>query len=103
MTNWISLLKSDPLPWLLEEDNPSVRYFALIDIQGVPSQDRRVIAAKKAIMAKGTVPKILAKQSEGGFWEKAEDFYIRVNIEKKGEPSKWVTLLALKALKKYFS
>jgi len=58
------LLKSNPLPWLLEEDNPSVRYFALIDLEGVPSQDKRVIAAKKAIMEKGTVPKILAKNSD---------------------------------------
>jgi hypothetical protein len=70
-------LKANPLPWLLEEDYPSVRYFTLVDILDAPPQDRRVVAAKKAIMEKGIVPKILAKQKKGGFWEKAEDFYIR--------------------------
>ncbi len=70
-------LKANPVPWLLEEDNPSVRYFALVDILGAPSRDRRVIAAGKAIMETGIVPKILAKQNKGGYWEKAEDFYVR--------------------------
>jgi hypothetical protein len=70
-------LNADPLPWLLEDDDPSVRYFALVDILGMPSRDRRVTAAGKAIMEEGTVPKILAKQNKGGYWETAEDFYIR--------------------------
>jgi len=70
-------LKANPLPWLLGEDDPSVRYSTLVDILDAPPQDRRVVAAKKAIMEKGIVPKILAKQKKGGFWEKAGDFYIR--------------------------
>jgi hypothetical protein len=74
-------LRANPLPWLLEEDNPSVRYFALVDILGQPSRDRRVIAARKAIMEKGIVPKLLAKQKKGGYWEKAEDFYIRTKYK----------------------
>jgi len=81
MSNWISVLKADPLPWLLEEDNPSVRYFALVDILDVPSRDRRVIAAKKAIMEKGIVPKILARQKEDGYWDRPEDFYIRTKYK----------------------
>jgi hypothetical protein len=81
MSNWMSFLKSDPLPWLLEEDNPSVRYFALKDILGLSSRDRRLTAARNAIMESGTVPKILAKQKEGGYWEKAEDFYIRTKYK----------------------
>ena len=73
----MSALKADPLPWLLEEDNPSVRFFALVDILGLPARDKRVAAAKKAIMEQGIVPEILARQKKGGYWEKAEDFYIR--------------------------
>jgi hypothetical protein len=65
------------LSWLLGEDNPSVRYFTLFDLMGVPPGDRRAVAARKAIMEKGAVPKILAGQKKGGYWEKAEDFYIR--------------------------
>ncbi len=74
-------LKANPLPWLLEEDNPSVRYFTLIDILGAPSRDARVMAAKKAIMEKGIVPKILAQQKKGDYWEKAEDFYVRTKYK----------------------
>jgi len=32
-------------------------------------------------MEKGVVPKILAGQRKGGFWEKAEDFYIRTKYK----------------------
>ena len=74
-------LKANPLPWLLEEDNPSVRYYTLIDILDVPPRDRRVIEAKKAIMEKGIVPKILARQKKGGYWEKAEDFYVQTKYK----------------------
>jgi hypothetical protein len=77
MSNWASVLKGDPLPWLVEEDNPSVRYFTLVDIVGLPSQDKRVAAARKAIMETGLVPRILAGQKKEGYWEKLEDFYIR--------------------------
>jgi len=69
--------KADPIPWLLEEENPSVRYFTLIDLLAVPPTDRRVRAARKAVMEKGIVPRILAGQKKGGYWEKAEDFYQR--------------------------
>ncbi len=77
MNDWTSVLKADPLPWLLEEDNPSVRYFTLVDILGLPPRDKRVTAAKKAVMEKGTVPKILSRQKKGGYWENREDFYVR--------------------------
>jgi hypothetical protein len=74
-------LKADPIPWLLEEGNPSVRYFTLVDILGLPAGDRRVAAAKKAIMEEGAVPKILARQKKDGFWEKREDFYMRTKYK----------------------
>jgi len=32
MSNWKSTLKGDPIPWLLEPDNPSVRYWTLRDL-----------------------------------------------------------------------
>jgi len=81
MSSWLSAIKADPLPWLLEEENPAVRYFALVDLLGLPARDRRVVSAKKAIMQQGIVPKILAKQKKGGYWEKAEDFYIRTKYK----------------------
>jgi hypothetical protein len=70
-------LRSDPVEWLLEEDNPSVRYFTLTDILGKSKSDTDVGKAKNDIMVEGPVPRILAKQKSGGYWGSAEDFYIR--------------------------
>jgi hypothetical protein len=38
------------LAWLFEEENPSVRYFTLIHLLGIPQNDRRALAARKAVM-----------------------------------------------------
>jgi hypothetical protein len=81
MRDWESVLKGDSVPWLLEEDNRSVCYFTLTDILGLQPRDRRVDAARKAIMMEGIVPKILAGQKEGGFWEEPEDFYVRTKYK----------------------
>ena len=67
----------ETLTWLLEEDNPSVRYSTLTDLLDKPATEADVIAAKKAIMTRGLVPVILAKQNEGGYWGEPQDFYIR--------------------------
>ena len=32
MTDWRNVLNDDPIPWLLEPEKPSVRYFTLTDI-----------------------------------------------------------------------
>jgi len=68
-------LKADPTGWLLEKDNPSVRYFTLTDILGRLENDSEVREAKDEIMEVGAVPKILAKQSIEGYWGSPENFY----------------------------
>jgi hypothetical protein len=75
MNNWKSMLKADQTNWLLEEDNPSVRYFALVDLFEKSKEDPEVLKDKAEIMQKGVVPKILARQNEEGYWEEAEKFY----------------------------
>jgi hypothetical protein len=77
MENWKSMLKADPTDWLLEMDNPSVRYFALRDIADKNEKDFEVREAKAKIMDNGVVPKILATQKSEGNWGKIEDFYER--------------------------
>jgi hypothetical protein len=77
MNAWKSLLKADPTEWLLEKDNPSVRYFALTDILEKPQRHPEVERARREMMEIGVIPKILAKQREEGYWGKREDFYIR--------------------------
>ncbi len=75
MDNWKSLLNANPIPWLLEDNNPSVRYFILIDILGKAQNNPEVRKTKEEIMKKGVVLKILAKRKEGGYWEDSQKFY----------------------------
>jgi hypothetical protein len=75
MGDWKSILKADPTAWLLEEDNPSVRYFTLTEILDKPLSDSEVEAAKNAIMKMEIVPWVLAKQRNIGYWETPRDFY----------------------------
>jgi hypothetical protein len=79
--NWKDILAADATDWLLEEDNPSIRYFTLVDILDKPLDFDKVIDAQQDIMRVGIVPKILATQKEGGYWEKPEDFYIRTKFK----------------------
>ena len=75
MSAWKSLLKENPTDWLLEKNNPSVRFFTLTELLEKPENDFEVVEAKNEIMNFGVVPKILAKQSTQGYWETPERFY----------------------------
>ena len=77
MSDWKSVLKVNPIDWLLEKDNPSVRYFTLTDILEKPESAPEVREARMEIMQAGVVPRILARQKDKGHWEKREDFYER--------------------------
>jgi len=68
--SWQSKLSGDPLPWLLEPDDPSVRYFALRDLLGRSEDDPEVQRARWAIMQSGPVSAILAKRHPDGYWVK---------------------------------
>ncbi|MFB0533707.1 MAG: nitrogen fixation protein NifH [Anaerolineae bacterium] len=70
MADWMSLLETDPIPWLLGEDNPSVRYFTLTDLLEPPLSNAEVRQAKAAIMASEPVQKILDAQYPDGYWVK---------------------------------
>lgn len=76
MAGWKSALNADPTEWLLDPENPSVRYFTLTEILALPAWHPEVQEARAAILAEGVVPKILAKLSPGGYWGKPEDFYV---------------------------
>jgi len=69
MEDWLQIIKESPLDWLLEEPNPSVRYFTFRDILDKSENDPQVVAAKKAISKSQIVEKVLAKQNPEGYWE----------------------------------
>lgn len=75
MAEWKSLLKGDPIPWLLEEENPSVRYFALQELLDLPRDDPQVLAAQGDIMERGLVPELLARQREEEYLRAYPRFY----------------------------
>jgi hypothetical protein len=75
MESWKSYLSADPTEWLLEKNNPSIRYFTLHDLLEKPETAPDVKEAKQDIMKTGVVPAILAKQNKKGYWEKPERFY----------------------------
>jgi hypothetical protein len=79
--NWKSLLKADPTDWLLEKNNPSVRYYTLKDILERQEHDPDVMDARKSIMTSGIVPRILKKQNADGSWGVPEDFYLRAKYK----------------------
>ena len=54
--------------WLLEKDNPSVRYLALRHLLGRPEDDPEVKAARAAIPRSRVVERLFARQDSGGFW-----------------------------------
>ncbi|PIV54518.1 nitrogen fixation protein NifH [Candidatus Desantisbacteria bacterium CG_4_10_14_0_8_um_filter_48_22] len=76
MKNFKSLLKKDLIDWLLEPDNPSVRYFTLRDILGRPETDPEVKKAREGITKAGPAQKILKNQKPEGNWGPPENFYV---------------------------
>jgi hypothetical protein len=66
MQHWY--LNGDPLPWLLDPGNPSVRYWTLVDILGRPAGDPDVQAARAAIAHQPLVQEIFALQHPEGYW-----------------------------------
>lgn len=59
---------TDPLTWLLEPDDPSVRYLALRHLLGRPEDDPEVQAIRAAIPNSLVVRRIFAQQAPEGHW-----------------------------------
>ncbi len=75
MSTWTSALNNDPIPWLLEPTNPSVRYWTLLDILDRSADDPEVRAARAAIPTFPPVAELLAAQKRDGYWVK-RDYYL---------------------------
>ncbi len=61
--------------WLLEPDDPAVRYAALTDLLHRSQDDPDVIAARSSLMRTSPVAELLALQSPDGFWGDPRRFY----------------------------
>ncbi len=65
---WDDVLKGDPLPWLLEEDESAVRYLALRDLLDRPADDSELRRAHEEARQRGPIAEILANMQEDGYW-----------------------------------
>jgi hypothetical protein len=70
-------LKTDEkvLNWLLEPDQPIVRYFTLQDLLDRKESDSEVVEAHSEILNQGWAHDILESQNPDGSWESAADLY----------------------------
>ncbi len=67
-----SLLNGDPLPWLLEQENPSVRYWTLVDLLDRPMDDALVNEVRQAISRQPIVLELFSLQHAEGYWGEDE-------------------------------
>jgi hypothetical protein len=74
--SWQVQLRGDSLWWLLEEENPGVRYLALRDLLDLPAGDPQLQAARAAAHRDGPIATFLANMDEAGYWVKAGPGYL---------------------------
>jgi len=68
--SWKSQLRNDPLPWLLESDNPGVRYLVLRDLLKLPPDDKKLKSARKIAHQAGSIAWVLSHMEKEGYWVK---------------------------------
>jgi len=61
-------LNETTLLWLLEEENPGVRYLALRDLLELPFNDPDLVAAKEKAHCEGPIATILDAMHTDGYW-----------------------------------
>jgi hypothetical protein len=72
LKRWQKELKADPIPWLLERENPSARYLTLRHLLDSGEPDSQVTEAREAIPAWPPVREILAVMDPVNFWGRAD-------------------------------
>lgn len=73
--SWLEQLNGDPLPWLLTDNQPGVRYLALRDLLDVPAADSELIAAQEEAHRQGPISLIMEQMDESGYWVEAGPGY----------------------------
>ncbi|MCG2785590.1 MAG: nitrogen fixation protein NifH [Anaerolineae bacterium] len=66
--SWQAQLKGDSLTWLLESDNPGVRYLALRDLLNLPSDSPELLSARGLAHTQGPIAAVLANMNQEGYW-----------------------------------
>jgi hypothetical protein len=72
---WHAALRGDPLPWLLERDDPAIRHLALAQLVDEPEDAPSVRRARAAAMRTDPIASILAAQDPEGWWVRPGNRY----------------------------
>jgi hypothetical protein len=68
--NWQDQLNGEPVSWLLEDEDPGVKYLALRDLLDKPHDDPELVSARQEAHTKGPIAAILDKMQPEGYWAK---------------------------------
>jgi hypothetical protein len=68
--DWQKQVNSNAINWLLEPEDPGVRYLALRDLLDRPADDKELVPARQAAHATGPIAKVLDKMQPEGYWAK---------------------------------
>ena len=72
---WRALLRADPIPWLLEPENPPARHATLRNLLDRPADDPAVQACRAEIPDYPPLANLLSTQKADGYWVK-RDYYL---------------------------
>ncbi|NHI89617.1 MAG: nitrogen fixation protein NifH [Candidatus Thorarchaeota archaeon] len=72
---WKEIAGQKTVDWILGPENPSVRFWALQQLEGKPANHRDVRDAQDAVMATPCVKAILNAQKGEGYWGQYRDMY----------------------------
>lgn len=73
--SWKSQLRGHSLQWLLESENPGVRYLALRDLFDLSPDDKKLKSARKSAHQEGPIGIILSNMKKEGYWVTAGPGY----------------------------
>jgi len=76
MSSWTREYDKSVVEWLLDENNPSVRYLALTELLDISSRRREPVETRNRIPDWAPVKKMLAKQKRNGGWDDSRTWYL---------------------------
>ena len=62
-------IQENIVEWLLEHENPSIRYRSMVELLDIPETDSEVVSTKKQILSYSPVKKMLDAMHPDGYWE----------------------------------
>lgn len=71
----MTVVEDKVIDWLLGDDDPSVRYWTLVDLLDKHQTDQEVLATQEQTMRSICVRSIMDKMKPEGYWEKPDDIY----------------------------